>query len=73
MRGRKKLTVARVEHKIYLDEPLSAEVTLLLLDPVKGRIGYGALSDKANELFRAWVNSMRTRPTQTQGDNNVQP
>lgn len=54
MRGRKprENTVA---YKVYIDAALFAEVQLLLLDPVSGKIKYGAFRKLNEQLLRQWV------------------
>ena len=64
-RGRKALIVPRIQQKLYIDADVLADATLLLLDPLRGRIAYGALSDKVNELLRAWVVAQKLPQTET--------
>jgi len=52
----------RREIIVQLPEKLAAEVDVLLWNPVRGKVKYGARSDLISELLRRWV-SLQTQET----------
>lgn len=48
-------SIKKVQRKIYLTEETSNKLDILLLDPVRGRVKYGELSDIAEALFIRWI------------------
>ena len=48
-------SIKKVQRKIYLTEETSNKLDILLLDPVRGRVKYGELSDIAEALFVQWI------------------
>jgi len=58
-RGRKPLTTPSIEWKNSIPSPLAAEIELLLLDPISGRVTYGARSQLIESLLRDWVDKQR--------------
>ena len=55
--GRPKLHRVRV--KVGIDEDIYAELETLLIDPIKGRLKYGALSSITNRLYRQFLDTLR--------------
>jgi len=49
----------KVGIKCRIPEQLYHEVKVLLLDPVRLRVGYGDLSALATHLFQQWVDEQR--------------
>ena len=45
----------RIRMRLLLDEDLHARLETLLLDPRKGRMGYGLFSDLINKIIRQWL------------------
>jgi len=60
-RGRKALTIPNIDWKIRMPSDLAAEVELLLFDPVKEEVTYGARSALIEELLRDWVEAKRQK------------
>lgn len=61
-RGRPKDTDPSVEWKIHVRGSTAAKVELLLLDPMRKKVKYGARGDLINFLLEEWVaNKLRTR------------
>lgn len=60
-RGRKALTIPNIDWKIRMPSDLAAEVELLLFDPVKEEVTYGARSALIEELLRDWVETKRQK------------
>ena len=58
--GRKPYSEARVQWKLYLPETIAAEVELLLLDPLRDRVKYGARNELVEKLLRKWLEDQRT-------------
>ena len=57
--GRKPYSEPRVQWKFYLPETLAAEVELLLLDPMREKVRYGARNELMEKLLRDWLNGQR--------------
>jgi hypothetical protein len=57
--GRKANAVPSVEWKLYLPEDLAAEVSLLLEDPLREKMRYGARGELMESLLRKWVEEKR--------------
>lgn len=58
--GRPKADIPRKSRIVYLPVDLSAEVDLLLMDPLKEKIQYGAFTTLVEKLVREWVDGQRT-------------
>jgi len=52
-RGRRANTIRKLPIKLYLEEHLVARMEMLLLDPLTGRIPYGAQSKFISHLIEA--------------------
>ena len=63
-KGKKAFEIPRKARIIYLPTDLSAEIDLLLCDPLRGKIQYGAFTTLAENLFRQWVDAQRMQPEQ---------
>lgn len=57
--GRKPKSVPTVEWKFHIPVDLAAEVELLLKDPLRERVKYGARSDLLERLLRDWIARQR--------------
>ena len=55
--GRRTLTKKPITIKANIPEDLYMKVRLLLLNPVKGKIKYGAMSSLIQKLLTTWVKS----------------
>ena len=53
--GRKPYAEPRVAWKIYLPQQLAAQVELLLLDPMREKVKYGARNELLEGLLRDWL------------------
>ena len=58
--GRKPYAEPRVAWKVYLPQNLAAEIELLLLDPMREKIRYGARNELLERLLREWILEQRT-------------
>lgn len=47
---------------IRIKEDLHRKVSLLLLDPMTGKIEYGAMNHLVEQLLGEWVDKMRKEP-----------
>ena len=45
---------------ISVEEPLAQQVDLILLDPTKARVRYGARVDLINQLLKQWVTDIQS-------------
>ena len=54
-------TPRKIGLKCRIPERLYNEVKVLLLDPVRLRVGYGDLSALATHLFQRWVDEERKK------------
>lgn len=57
--GRKPLAIPTVEWKHWIPVDLAAEVELLLKDPVRDKVKYGARGELLTQLLRKWVDEQR--------------
>jgi hypothetical protein len=57
--GRKRLAMPTKSRICYLPEDLSAEVDMLLADPLKQKVMYGSFSSLVSTLLRQWVDERR--------------
>jgi len=58
-RGHPARAVPAEKRLFYLSKPLSSEVDVLLMDPLTGKIRYGAWSQLIEQLLREWVDRQR--------------
>lgn len=58
--GRKPYSEPRVAWKIYLPQSLAAQIELLLLDPMREKVKYGARNELLEQLLRDWFERQRT-------------
>lgn len=59
--GRRPNAVPTTEWKFHIPMDLAAEVELLLQDPMREKVKYGARSVLLETLLRGWVNQQRIR------------
>lgn len=57
--GRKPYSEIRVQWKLYLPLSLAAEVELLLLDPLREKVKYGARNELIEKLLREWLEKQK--------------
>lgn len=72
--ARPALLIPTTEWKLRIPVDLAAKADLLILDPVKGKIAYGARSELITRLLRAYLQSMQHQvpidKLEEGGDNN---
>lgn len=51
----------RVRVEVLIPDSIDAQVRLLLLDPVRGQLKYGAYSRLVTELLRRWLREVAER------------
>lgn len=54
-RGRPENKIPRIEVKVYIRTDILARAKLILLDPVKQKIKYGALTAVFEQLLEEWL------------------
>ena len=57
--GRKPYSEPRVQWKLYLPASIAAEVELLLLDPMREKVKYGARNELVETLLKEWLTAQR--------------
>lgn len=57
--GRKPLAMPTKSRICYIPEDLSAEIDMLLADPLKQKVMYGSFSALVSTLLRQWVDERR--------------
>lgn len=57
--GRPKAAIPSVEWKVYIRADLAAQVELLLTDPMRERVKYGARGRLLESLLQAWLDAQR--------------
>ena len=60
--GRKPYAEPRVAWKVYLPQQLAAQVELLLLDPMREKVKYGARNELLEGLLRDWILEQINQP-----------
>lgn len=63
--GRKPYSEPRVQWKIYLPTSIAAQVELLLLDPMRERVKYGARNELVEKLLRSWLEEQKVSQAET--------
>lgn len=63
--GRKPYTEPRAEWKVYLPSSLAAEVELLLIDPLREKVKYGARNELLEKLLRDWLQKEKEKASAT--------
>lgn len=51
--------IKKVRVHVWLPEYLATELSILLADPMRGRVKYGELSALGESLFREWVSKQK--------------
>ncbi len=57
--GRKPNVIPRVRWDLYLPATIAAEINLLLLDPTRDKIRYGARNELIEKLLRDYVRKIK--------------
>lgn len=60
-KGRKPDTVASVEWKLHIRVDIAAQVELLLKDPMRNKVKYGARSQLTEMLYQQWIDIQKRK------------
>jgi len=59
--GRPKRAIPSVEWKVYIRADLAAQTELLLSDPMRERVKYGARGKLIESLLEKWISNQRSQ------------